>query len=58
LIPPGDHEKMVEALEYMRHHPAERETMAEAAREKFETQYSWEHYRNRWESFVRDNLLE
>jgi glycosyltransferase involved in cell wall biosynthesis len=56
LIPPDDREKMVEALEHMRHHPAEREAMAEAARATFEAHYSWEHYRKRWERFVRDNL--
>lgn len=58
LVPPDNQDKIVDALEYLRNNPAERQRMSKAARVKFEAEYSWESYKKRWNSFIRNNLFK
>jgi glycosyltransferase involved in cell wall biosynthesis len=56
LVPTDNPEKVAEALEYLRNNPERRKKMAEAAREKFESDYSWGCYKRRWEAFIKSSL--
>jgi glycosyltransferase involved in cell wall biosynthesis len=58
LIPPDDPPHMAEALERLYADPTERARLAEAAKNKFADQYSWDVYRDRWRAFLVETIPE